>query len=52
MDSKLICRESEILLKLKNADNPNLVKVYNVYHNKEIKELQLVMEKCTGGDLK
>ena len=52
MDSKLIHRESEILLKLKTAVNPNLVKIYDVIPCPEKKELHLIMEKCCGGDLK
>ena len=52
MNDKLIKRESEILMKLKDVDNPNLVKVYDVIPDDEKKELYIIMEKVKGGDLK
>jgi len=52
MDSKLIQRESEILKVLKDSNNPNLIKIYDVIPITEKKELHLMMEKCSGGDLK
>ena len=52
MDDKLINRESVILKKLKDVDNPNSVKVYDVIPDDEKKELYIIMEKVKGGDLK
>lgn len=48
IDKKLINRESEILIKLKDVNNPNLVKIYDVYFVPEENELHIVMELCTG----
>ena len=45
MNDKLIKRESEILMKLKDVDNPNLVKVYDVIPDDEKKELYIIMER-------
>jgi len=52
MDDKLIIRESEILNKLKDVNNPNLVRIYDIIPINEKKELYIIMEKCLGGDLK
>ena len=39
-------------MKLKDVDNPNLVKVYDVIPDDEKKELYIIMEKVKGGDLR
>lgn len=52
MDNKLIIRESENLMMLRNVDNPNLVRMYGVIPVPDKKEVQIIMEKCNGGNLK
>ena len=48
-DEKMIKREMEIMNLLKNIENPNLIKVYDIEYNN--KEINIYMEKCAKGDL-
>ncbi|CAD8128042.1 unnamed protein product [Paramecium sonneborni] len=50
VETGLIEREIKILEQLNKVDNPNLVKIYRVI--KEQQQIFIIMEKCTGGDLK
>lgn len=42
-------REFEIMRKLKNENNPNLVRIYDV--ESENNKVYIFMEYCEGGDL-
>ncbi|CAD8193921.1 unnamed protein product [Paramecium octaurelia] len=50
IEKGLIDREIKILEQLNKVDNPNLVKIYRVI--KEERQIYIIMERCTGGDLK
>ncbi|CAD8127247.1 unnamed protein product [Paramecium sonneborni] len=50
VEKGLIDREINILEQLNKVDNPNLVKIYRVI--KEERQIYIIMERCTGGDLK
>ena len=44
IDEKLIKREIEIINLLKNIENPNLIKIYDIECSN--KETKIYMEKC------
>jgi serine/threonine protein kinase len=48
-DEKMIKREMEIMNLLKNIENPNLIKIYDIEYSS--KEIKIYMEKCAKGDL-
>jgi serine/threonine protein kinase len=45
----VIKREMEIMNLLKNIENPNLIKVYDIEYSSM--EIKIYMEKCAKGDL-
>ena len=48
-DEKVIKREMEIMNLLKNTENLNLIKIYDIQYSS--KEINIYMEKCAQGDL-